>query len=104
MRSRARPTRRRWMTLPKIASRDEWLADRKRLLAKEKDLTRSRDALSIERRNLPMVEIDKPYQFEGPNGTVGLIDMFDGRAQLIIYHFMFHPEWEDGCPSCTAGT
>ena len=74
------------------------------MLAKEKDLTRQRDALNIERRNLPMVEIDKDYVFDGPNGTVRLIDMFEGRAQLIIYHFMFDPEWEDGCPSCTAGT
>jgi predicted dithiol-disulfide oxidoreductase (DUF899 family) len=92
------------VSLPKIASRDEWLAQRTKLLAKEKDLTRRRDALNTERRNLPMVEIDKDYAFEGPNGTVRLIDLFDGRPQLIIYHFMFHPEWEDGCPSCTAGT
>ncbi|MGH9005140.1 MAG: DUF899 domain-containing protein [Acidimicrobiia bacterium] len=92
------------MSLPRIATRDEWLAARTDLLAKEKDLTRQRDALSIERRNLPMVEIDEDYVFEGPDGPVGLIDMFDGRRQLIIYHFMFDPEWEDGCPSCTAGT
>jgi predicted dithiol-disulfide oxidoreductase (DUF899 family) len=92
------------MTLPKIATRDEWLAARTELLAKEKDLTRQRDALNTVRRNLPMVEIDKDYVFEGPNGPVRLLDMFEGRAQLIIYHFMFDPEWEDGCPSCTAGT
>jgi predicted dithiol-disulfide oxidoreductase (DUF899 family) len=92
------------MTLPKIATRDEWLAARTELLAKEKDLTGRRDALNTERRNLPMVEIDKDYVFEGPNGPVRLLDMFEGRAQLIIYHFMFDPEWEDGCPSCTAGT
>ena len=92
------------MSLPKIASRDEWLAARKDLLAKEKELTRQRDAQNTERRNLPMVEIDKDYEFDGPNGKVRLIDLFEGRAQLIIYHFMFHPEWEDGCPSCTAGT
>jgi predicted dithiol-disulfide oxidoreductase (DUF899 family) len=92
------------MTLPKIATRDEWLAARTELLAKEKDLTKQRDALNTERRNLPMVEIDKDYVFEGPNGPVRLLDMFEGRAQLIIYHFMFDPEWEDGCPSCTAGT
>jgi predicted dithiol-disulfide oxidoreductase (DUF899 family) len=92
------------MSLPKIASRDEWLAARKDLLAKEKDLTRKRDAQNIARRNLPMVEIDKHYEFDGPNGKVRLIDLFEGRPQLIIYHFMFHPEWEDGCPSCTAGT
>lgn len=92
------------MSLPRIATRDEWLAARRELLAKEKDLTRQRDALSTERRNLPMVEIEKDYVFDGPDGEVRLIDVFEGRAQLIIYHFMFHPEWDDGCPSCTAGT
>lgn len=92
------------MTLPKIVSRDEWLAARKDLLAKEKELTRQRDALNAERRNLPMVEIDKDYVFDGPDGQVHLIDLFEGRRQLIVYHFMFDPEWEEGCPSCTAGT
>jgi predicted dithiol-disulfide oxidoreductase (DUF899 family) len=92
------------MTLPKIASRDEWLAARKELLVKEKDFTHRRDAQNTERRNLPMVEIYKDYEFEGPDGRVRLIDLFEGRPQLIIYHFMFHPEWEEGCPSCTAGT
>jgi predicted dithiol-disulfide oxidoreductase (DUF899 family) len=92
------------MSLPRIATRDEWLAARKDLLDKEKELTRQRDALSTERRNLPMVEIEKDYVFEGPNGDVRLIDMFEGRRQLIVYHFMFDPDWEDGCPSCTAGT
>jgi predicted dithiol-disulfide oxidoreductase (DUF899 family) len=92
------------MSLPKIATRDEWVAAREELLAKEKDLTRRRDALNIERRNLPMVEIEKDYAFDGTNGPARLIDMFEGRPQLIIYHFMFDPEWEDGCPSCTAGT
>jgi predicted dithiol-disulfide oxidoreductase (DUF899 family) len=92
------------MSLPRIASREEWLGARKELLAKEKEFTRQRDALNTERRNLPMVEVEKDYVFDGPEGEVRLIDMFDGRAQLIIYHFMFDPEWEDGCPSCTAGT
>jgi predicted dithiol-disulfide oxidoreductase (DUF899 family) len=92
------------MTLPKIATRAEWLEARKALLAKEKKLTRARDAQNIDRRNLPMVEIDKDYEFDGPDRKVRLIDLFEGRAQLIIYHFMFHPEWDDGCPSCTAGT
>jgi len=92
------------MTLPRVVSREEWLVARKELLAKEKDLTRKRDALNIERRNLPMVEVTKDYVFEGPQGEVRLADMFDGRRQLIIYHFMFDPTWEDGCPSCTAGT
>ena len=79
------------MSLPKIATRDEWLAARKELLAKEKELTRQRDALNAERRNLPMLEIEKDYVFEG-------------RPQLIVYHFMFDPDWDDGCPSCSAGT
>jgi predicted dithiol-disulfide oxidoreductase (DUF899 family) len=92
------------MSLPRIASRDEWLAAREKLLADEKDLTRRRDALSTQRRELPMVPIEKDYEFEGPNGTARLIDLFEGRRQLIIYHFMFHPEWDEGCSSCTAGT
>ncbi len=92
------------MSLPRIATREEWLAARKQLLAKEKDLTRQRDALNTERRNLPMVEVEKDYIRDGPGGPVRLIDMFEGRRQLIIYHFMFDPEWEDGCPSCSAGT
>jgi predicted dithiol-disulfide oxidoreductase (DUF899 family) len=92
------------MSLPRIATRQEWLAARTELLAKEKELTRQRDALNAERRGLPMVEIGKDYVFAGPDGAVRLIDMFDGRRQLIIYHFMFDPEWDDGCPSCSAGT
>jgi predicted dithiol-disulfide oxidoreductase (DUF899 family) len=91
------------MTLPRIASRDEWLAARKELLAKEKRLTRRRDALNVERRNLPMVKIEKDYVFEGPAGRVSLLNLFEGRLQLIIGHFMFDPRWEDGCPSCSAG-
>ncbi|MFI6866101.1 DUF899 domain-containing protein [Nocardia sp. NPDC050406] len=92
------------MTLPRITTRDEWLAARKELLEKEKQLTRLRDSINTERRNLPMVEVEKDYVFDGPDGRVRLLDMFDGRAQLIIQHFMFDPAWEDGCPSCTAGT
>ena len=92
------------MTLPRIATRAEWVAARKELLAKEKDLTRQRDALNTERRNLPMVEVTKDYPFDGPGGEVRLIDIFEGRRQLIVYHFMFDPEWEDGCRSCSAGT
>ena len=90
--------------LPKVVTREEWLAARKELLAKEKELTRRRDALNTERRNLPMVEVTKDYVFDGPNGEVRLIDMFEGRRQLIVYHFMFDPSWEDGCSSCSAGT
>ena len=92
------------MSLPEIASRDEWRAAREELLAEEKRFTRERDALSAKRRELPMVEIDKPYVFEGPEGEVGLADMFGEHRQLIVGHFMFDPEWEDGCPSCSAGT
>ena len=92
------------MPLPQVATRDEWLNARKDLLQREKELTRKRDELNTDRRNLPMVEVEKDYVFEGPDGDVRLIDMFEGRLQLIIYHFMFDPEWEDGCPSCTAGT
>jgi predicted dithiol-disulfide oxidoreductase (DUF899 family) len=92
------------MTLPRIASREEWLAARKALLVKEKELTRQRDALNIERRNLPMVEVEKDYVFEGPDGPARLLDLFEGSPQLIVYHFMFDPSWEEGCSSCTAGT
>jgi len=92
------------MSLPRIATRAEWQLARSELLAKEKELTRRRDELSVDRRNLPRVEIEEDYQFIGPSGTVGLLDLFEGRDQLVIYHFMFHPEWEEGCPSCTAGT
>ena len=92
------------MTLPRIASRDEWLAARTALLAEEKELTRQRDALNAKRRELPMVEIDKDYSLQGPQGTVGLADLVEGRRQLVIYHFMYDPEWDEGCSSCSAGT
>jgi predicted dithiol-disulfide oxidoreductase (DUF899 family) len=91
------------MTLPKVVSRDEWLAARRELLAEEKELTRRRDALSAKRRSLPMVEITKDYVFTGPDGPATLLDLFEDRDQLIVGHFMFDPEWEDGCPSCSAG-
>ncbi len=91
------------MNLPQVVSRDEWLFARKELLAKEKKFTRQRDALNAERRRLPMVKIDKEYVFEGPDGKASLLDLFEGRRQLIVYHFMFYPRWEDGCPSCSAG-
>jgi predicted dithiol-disulfide oxidoreductase (DUF899 family) len=91
------------LSLPEIVTQEEWRAAREELLAKEKELTRARDALNAERRRLPMVEITKPYEFEGPSGKVGLADLFEGRRQLIVGHFMFDPSWEDGCPSCSAG-
>jgi predicted dithiol-disulfide oxidoreductase (DUF899 family) len=101
---RASTRKRDSMSLPRITTRDEWLLARKELLVREKELTRQRDELNVQRRNLPMVEIEKDYRFVGPSGTVRLIDMFEGRTQLIVYHFMFQPEWDEGCSSCTAGT
>src|SRR5262245_8130268 len=89
------------VNLPKTASRAEWLAARKELLAKEKQLMRERDALNEERRQLPMVKIEKDYAFEGPEGQVKLIDLFAGRHQLIVYHFMYDPAWEKACAGCT---
>ena len=91
------------MTLPNIVSREKWLVARKALLAKEKEMTRARDALNVERRMLPMVRIEKDYVFEGPDSKAGLLDLFEGRRQLILGHFMFDPRWENGCPSCSAG-
>jgi predicted dithiol-disulfide oxidoreductase (DUF899 family) len=90
------------MSLPEVVSRDEWLVARKALLEREKQVTRQRDAVAAERRRLPMVRIDADYVFEGPSGRVGLLDMFEGRDQLFMQHFMFDPSWEEGCPSCTA--
>ena len=91
------------MSLPQVVGRAEWLLARKALLTKEKALTRQRDALNVERRLLPMVEIEKEYVFQGPNGEASLLDLFEGRLQLIVGHFMFDPAWEEGCPSCSAG-
>jgi predicted dithiol-disulfide oxidoreductase (DUF899 family) len=89
------------MDRPRIVSRDEWLAARKQHLNQEKELTRLRDQVSAERRNLPCVKVDKPYVFEGLNGSESLADLFGDRSQLIVYHFMFGPEWKEGCPSCS---
>ena len=76
------------MNVPRVVSREEWLAARKQLLAREKALTRERDAVNAERRRLPVVEVGKQYNFEGPAGRVSLLDVFEGRRQLITYHFM----------------
>jgi predicted dithiol-disulfide oxidoreductase (DUF899 family) len=86
---------------PKIVSRDEWLAARKKLLTKEKQLTREHDAVAAERRQLPWVRVEKKYVFDSPNGKKTLADLFDRRSQLVVYHFMFGPEWQEGCPSCS---
>jgi len=82
-------------------SKDEWLAARKKLLAKEKELTHLRDALSAERRAVPWLRVEKQYLFDTPTGRKSLADLFEGRSQLAIYHFMFAPEWDEGCKSCS---
>ena len=87
---------------PPIVSRDQWLGERKKLLSLEKELTRQYDRVNAERRRLPMVKIEKNYMFEGPGGEQSLWDLFEGRRQLVIYHFMFDPAWEKGCTGCTA--
>src|SRR5437870_7960182 len=84
-----------------IVSEAEWLVARKDLLTREKEFSRQRDALSAARRKLPMVKIEKEYVFEGPNGKETLADLFEGRSQLMVYHFMFGPGWEEGCKSCS---
>ena len=82
-------------------SQKEWLAARRALLAKEKELTRQRDRLSEERRALPWGKVEKDYVFDGPDGRQTLSELFEGRSQLLVYHFMYGPDWEEGCPSCS---
>src|SRR5439155_19326223 len=89
------------MSLPRIVDSDEWQAARDALLVKEKEATRARDALAAERRRLPMVELDKDYVFTGPAGEASLIDLLEGRRQLILYHFMFGPNQDEGCDGCS---
>jgi len=86
---------------PNVVSQVEWLAARKEHLRKEKEFTRLRDKLSRQRRELPWEKVEKEYVFDGPNGRETLADLFDGRSQLVVYHFMFGPGWEQGCPSCS---
>lgn len=86
---------------PPIATQAEWLAERTKLLAQEKEATRLKDRVAAERRRLPMVRIEKDYVFTGSKGKARLVDLFEGRSQLIVYHFMFGPDWEKGCPGCT---
>ena len=85
----------------RIVSQADWLVARKRLLSREKEFTRLRDQLSAERRELPWVRVEKEYVFDGPAGKETLADLFEGRSQLMVYHFMFGPGWEQGCPSCS---
>ena len=89
------------MSTHPTVSRDEWLAARQALLTKEKEFTKRRDAISAARRELPWVKVDKDYVFDGPDGQTTLAELFDGRSQLIVYHFMLGPGWEQGCPSCS---
>ena len=84
-----------------VVSREEWLLARQQLLQQEKAFTQQRDQLNQARRNLPWVTIEKTYLFDGPSGQETLSDLFDGRSQLLVYHFMFGPDWEEGCPSCS---
>ena len=86
---------------PPIGTRDAWLEARKTLLTHEKELTKHYDRVSAERRRLPMVKLEKTYMFDGPEGKRSLYDLFDGHHQLIVYHFMFDPAWENGCDGCT---
>jgi predicted dithiol-disulfide oxidoreductase (DUF899 family) len=86
---------------PAVVTRAEWLEQRLALLAREKELNRERDRLAEARRHLPWVPIDKQYRFEGEAGEVSLADVFGGRGQLLVYHFMFGPDWDEGCPSCS---
>ncbi len=89
------------MEMPEVVSHDVWVAQRRNLLTKEKKWSRERDALSAERRKLPMEEIKKEYVFQGPEGRRTLADLFVGKRQLLVYHFMFDPSWDEGCPSCS---
>ena len=89
------------MIANQVVSKEEWLQARKAHLTKEKEFTKLRDQLSQERRELPWVKVDKTYQFEGPDGPESLSELFNGRSQLLVYHFMFGVDWEEGCPSCS---
>src|SRR5262245_57871087 len=90
------------MTTHRTGTREEWLAERLRLLQAEKELTRQSDELARRRQELPWVRIDEPYRFETDEGSASLADLFRGRSQLLVYHFMFGPDYTAGCPSCSA--
>src|SRR5579863_332281 len=85
----------------RVVSRDEWMEARKNFLAKEKEFTRLRDQISQQRRELPWVKVEKNYIFDGPEGKVALSELFAGKSQLVVYHFMFDPSWDAGCKSCS---
>ena len=89
------------MDLPEVVSRSEWLVARKKFLQEEKEFTKRRDELNANRRRLPMVLIDTDYVFTGPDGPVRLVELFEGRLQLVVYHLMFQPEWDAACPNCS---
>ncbi len=86
---------------PPIVDFDEWHTRRMDLLKQEKELTRQKDRVNAERRRQPMIRVTKEYMFDGPNRKVSLLDLFEGKRQLIVHHFMFNPKWEKGCPGCT---
>ena len=89
------------MALPEVVTREQWLEARRALLAREKEMTRERDRLNADRRRLPMVRVEKDYVFEGPDGSVHLLDLFDGKPQLVVQHVMFGPGWEEVCRGCS---
>jgi len=89
------------MALPEVVTREEWLEARRALLVREKEMTRERDRLNADRRRLPMVRVEKDYVFEGPDGSVHLLDLFDGKPQLIVQHVMFAPGWDEVCRGCS---
>src|ERR687887_2911397 len=105
IRKREEPMAKPKMNTPQIVSPEEWEAARQKLLVKEKELTRARDALAAQRRRMPWMAVEKEYGFEGPNGPVSLLDLFEGRRQLIVYRFFYGPDvvgWPDrGCFGCS---
>jgi predicted dithiol-disulfide oxidoreductase (DUF899 family) len=89
------------MALPEVVTREQWLEERRALLVREKEMTRERDRLNADRRRLPMVRVGKDYVFEGPDGSVHLLDLFDGKPQLVVQHVMFAPGWDEVCRGCS---
>ena len=98
MATKATPIR---IPVPRVVSHEQWLTERAAFMAKEKEFTRLRDELSRQRRELPWETVEKSYVFEGPRGRETLAQLFEGRSQLVVYHFMFNPAWDEGCPGCS---